>query len=189
MIEYIKGKLNFKDSESAIIDCGGVGYYISISYNTYQDLPDVGDTSKLLIHLIHREDTMELYGFSSEFERQLFRKLINVSRIGPKLAIAILSGSSPDRLSSAIELGDVKTISKIPRVGKKTAERIVMELRGKLDIPTERLSILDDDYLKAVEALVSLGYSRTEAAEAVNSAKELSPDATVDELIKISLKK
>ncbi|MCD6594552.1 Holliday junction branch migration protein RuvA [bacterium] len=189
MLEYIHGVLSSKTPVMAVIECAGVGYCISISFSTYEKLPAIGEEMKILTHLVHRDDAMELYGFATSFERGLFRKLISVTRIGPKLAIAILSGVSPKKLASAIDIGDIKTLSKIPRVGKKTAERIVMELRGKIEISTEPIVGADDVVSQAIEALVTLGFSLTDATGAIRKVHSAKPDASIDELIKFALKK
>ncbi len=189
MIEYLDGTLAGKNSTSAVIDCGGVGYFLMIPVSTYERLPAVGSRVKLFVHLVHREDTMELYGFSSPAERELFRQLISVSRVGPRVAIAILSGSEPDRLVEIIKSGDVRALAKIPRVGKKTAERIIMELREKLGAEPATEVITDDTTAEAIGALEALGFSRSEAVSAVAKAKKIAPDAPVDELIKLALKR
>jgi len=189
MFEYLTGILTVKNPVSAVIECGGIGYLLSIPVSTYDRLPEIGQRVTILVHMVHRDDVMELYGFTGEFERELFRKLIGVTRIGPKLALAILSGGSPENLAFAIEAGDVVTLSKIPRLGKKTAERIIMELRGKLEISGDLPAVVGDAASQAVDALCALGFSRTDAARAIQKAQKKAPDALVDELIRLALTK
>ena len=189
MFEYFDGTLSSKTPAMAVIECSGVGYCVSIPFSTYEKLPAPGEKVKIFTHLIHRDDAMELYGFATEFERELFRKLISVTRIGPKLAISILSGISPKELASAIDIGDVKTLSKIPHLGKKTAERIVMELRGKIESVDMREPIESDIVSQAIDALVALGFSLTDATTAIRKVHSEKPDASIDELIKSALRK
>jgi len=182
MIEYIYGEITEKIPSYAVLDCGGIRVYVSITLSTYDALPVIGEKIKLHIHFVHKEDGMELYGFASKEERELFRKLISVTRIGPKLALAMLAGSSYEKISHAISKGDVNAISKLPRVGKKTAERILLELKGKL-ILDNRLPV-DDISQSAIDALVGLGFTQNQAYLAVNKAKSGDKEMTLDELIK-----
>jgi Holliday junction DNA helicase RuvA len=186
MFEFISGKLAQKSPVSAVVECAGVGYLFTISLTTYHSLPQTGADIKLLAHLVHREDSMELYGFATPEEREFFKKLMSVTRIGPKLAIAILSGSPPQRLAECIVSGDIATLSKIPRVGKKTAERIIMELGGKIE-SASAIVVPGDNLSLVINALVALGFSQTEAYNSACKAKKNSPDASVDELIRIAL--
>lgn len=184
MIDYVKGVLVEKLPTQATIDCSGVGYRVFIPLSTYKRLPEPNSPICILVHLVHKEDAMELYGFLSTEERETFRRLLNVSRIGPRIALAILSGIEPAQLALAIESGDIHTIARIPKVGEKTAQRIVVELRGKLD--TMKTAVNDDQ--SAVEgALIALGMSRSEARNAVMKALRKNANASVEELIKIAL--
>jgi len=189
MIEYLDGILSEKGTTYAVVDCAGVGYFLTISLYTYEQLPEVGERVRLLVHLVHREDLMELYGFATRQERDLFRRLISVSRVGPRVAVAMLSRVEPAELSQMIQTGDVAQLSKLPKVGKKTAERIILELRGKIPETSEAQFERDETFAQAVDALEALGFSRTEAISAVSRAKKSAPEASVDELIKIALRR
>ena len=188
MFDYLSGILARKTPICAVVECSGVGYLLHISLQTYESLPAEGDSVKLFTHLVHRDDDMELYGFASLDEREFFRKLIGVTRVGPKLALSIMSGMNSKKLASAIAAGDVATLSKIPKVGKKTAERIILELKGKVEMP---LDFIDEDegLSDAVAALVGLGFSRTEAVESISRAKKSAPDGDANTLVKIALQK
>ena len=186
MFDYLSGILAHKSPVFAVVECGGVGYFLHISLQTYESIPNEGDIVKLFTHLVHRDDDMELYGFASQDEREFFRKLIGVTRVGPKLALSIMSGINSKKLASAIATGDVATLSKIHKVGKKTAERIILELKGKIEMPIDFVSE-DSKLSDAVAALIGLGFSRTEAVQAISKAKKSAPDEDTDTLIKIAL--
>jgi len=171
MIAHLRGKLLAKQPNQVIVETGGVGYDVTITVPTFTELPQVGVEIALHIHTIVREDVLALYGFGRPEEKQLFEKLISVSGIGPKLAVTILSGMPADEMVAAIRGSDVARLTKIPGIGKKTAERMVLELRDKLPslgaeavthIPS--LSAIDEDVLSA---LVNLGYQRLAAEKAV----------------------
>lgn len=173
MIAHLRGKLLAKHPNQAIVEAGGVGYDVSISIPTFSDLPAVGNDVALHIHTHVREDQIALYGFRHSAEKQLFEKLITVSGIGPKLAITILSGMLADEMVGAIRGNDVARLTRIPGIGKKTAERMVLELRDKL--PAEKagetaapaaLSATEQDVLSA---LMNLGYQRAAAEKAMSS--------------------
>ena len=181
MIAYLRGRLISRHPNQAIVETGGVGYDVTISVPTFSGLPPLGGDVALHIHTHVREDQLALYGFIKEEEKQLFEKLITVSGIGPKLAITILSGMAAQELGNAIRGNDVARLTKIPGIGRKTAERLVLELRDKLqvvgpDIPStiSPLSAVQEDVLSA---LVNLGYQRTVAEKALASvAKDQSFD-------------
>jgi len=173
MIAHLRGKLLSKHPNQAIVETGGVGYDVSISIPTFSDLPAAGNDVSLHIHTHVREDQITLYGFRQSAEKQLFEKLITVSGIGPKLAITILSGMPADEMVAAIRGNDIARLTRIPGIGKKTAERMVLELRDKL--PPEKvgesaapaaLSATEQDVLSA---LINLGYQRTVAEKALSS--------------------
>jgi Holliday junction DNA helicase RuvA len=176
VIAHIRGKLLYKIPNYVVIDCGGVGYELTISVATYTELRDVGAEAVLHVHTHVREDALQLYGFYEVTEKLLFEKLLTISGIGPKLAITVLSGISAERLMGAIRGGDHATLTKIPGIGKKTAERVVLELKDKLDglaggapgvnAPVSLGAVADD----VLSALVNLGYPRAAAAKAVESA-------------------
>ena len=177
MIAHIRGKLLYKIPNYVVIDCGGVGYELTISVATYTELRDVGAEAVLHVHTHVREDALQLYGFYEVTEKLLFEKLLTISGIGPKLAITVLSGIAADRLVAAIRGGDHATLTKIPGIGKKTAERVVLELKDKLEglagaavsgvEVRPSLGATADDVLSA---LVNLGYPRPVALKAVEAA-------------------
>src|SRR3954449_2479424 len=173
MIALLRGVLIEKHPNQVILDTGGVGYDISIPVSTYTMLPDTGAEVRLRIHTHVREDALALYGFLTQDEKSLFEKLISVSGIGPTLAVKILSGLDAPDVILSIRRGEVERLVKIPGVGKKTAERMVLELRDKLPAPageeaqatpTESLSPIDQDVLSA---LLNLGCARPHAEAAV----------------------
>lgn len=184
MIAHLRGRLLSKTPNQAIIDCNGVGYDVTISVATFSELPAEGAEARLFIHTHVREDQIALFGFADTQEKRLFEKLLTISGIGPKLAITVLSGISSDRLVAAIRGGDHATLTKIPGIGKKTAERVVLELKDKLDdmaIPEAATgphhSPAGDD---ALSALVNLGYARPVAQKAIETAIEKNPAAAED---------
>ena len=173
MIAHLRGKLLAKHPNQAIVETGGVGYDVAISVPTFSDLPAQGSEVALHIHTHVREDQIALYGFMRPTEKTLFEKLLTVSGIGPKLAITILSGMAADEMTGAIRGNDVAKLTRIPGIGKKTAERMVLELRDKLPkTETETaapptLSPVEEDVLSA---LVNLGYQRPVAEKALTVA-------------------
>ncbi|SEG17871.1 Holliday junction DNA helicase subunit RuvA [Bryocella elongata] len=176
MIAHIRGQILAKTPNSVIVDCQGVGYELAISVATYTEIGEVNAEARLHVHTHVREDALLLYGFAELNEKRLFEKLLTISGIGPKLAITVLSGISADRLIAAIRGGDHATLTKIPGIGKKTAERVVLELKDKLDdmaaampspTATPSLGAVAEDVLSA---LVNLGYPRPIAQKAVESA-------------------
>jgi Holliday junction DNA helicase RuvA len=176
MIAHLRGKLLAKHPNQAIIETGGVGYDVTISVPTFSDLPRIGGEVALHVHTHVREDTIALYGFLLASEKRLFEKLITVSGIGPKLAITILSGMAADEMVNAIRSNDIARLTRIPGIGKKTAERMVLELRDKLppekagEIPAvPTLSAVEEDVLSA---LVNLGYQRAAAERALASTSK-----------------
>ena len=186
MIAHLRGRLLSKTPNQAIVDCGGVGYDVTISVATFSALPNEGTEVTLHIHTHVREDQLALFGFSQTQEKRLFEKLLTISGIGPKLAITVLSGIDATRLINAIRSGDHATLTKIPGIGKKTAERVVLELKDKLDdlaitIPTTtgvpHHGAAGDD---ALSALVNLGYARPIAQKAIETAITKNPEAAQD---------
>ncbi len=173
MIAHLRGKLLAKHPNQAIVETGGVGYDVTISVPTFSDLPSAGSEVALHIHTHVREDVIALYGFLRAGEKQVFEKLITVSGIGPKLAITILSGMAADEMIAAIRGNDVARLTRIPGIGRKTAERLVLELRDKLpagggDVPAvSGMGAVEEDVMSA---LVNLGYQRAAAEKAVRAA-------------------
>lgn len=177
MIALLRGVLLEKHPNQAIVEAGGVGYDVTIPVSTFTQLPDPGAEVRLRIHTHVREDALSLYGFLTQDEKAMFERLIGVSGIGPKLAVTILSGLAAPDLIHSIRAGDVAKLVRIPGIGKKTAERMVLELRDKLpaavgDAPqtptAEALSPVDQDVLSA---LLNLGCARPQAEAAVRKAK------------------
>ena len=195
MIYNIRGKLTYIDPQFAVVECGGVGFKCFTSLNTAGNVGKLGDEVNLFTHLSVREDAMDLYGFSTQTELDYFKLLITVSGVGPKAAIAVLSELSPDRLAVAIAAGDAKAITRANGVGKKTAERIVLELKDKMvNASTGEISAAAASAVsagetsasaEAVEALVALGYSQSDAAVVVG---QMDKSLTVDEMIRLGLK-
>jgi Holliday junction DNA helicase RuvA len=174
MIAHLRGKLLVKHPNQAIVETGGVGYDVIISVPTFSELPAGGAEVALHIHTHVREDALSLYGFLRLAEKQLFEKLLTVSGIGPKLAITILSGMPADEMVGAIRGGDVARLTRIPGIGKKTAERMVLELRDKLpaagaaEASALAATPVEED---VISALLNLGYQRAAAEKALQTAR------------------
>ena len=194
MIALLCGTLIEKHPNQAIVEAGGVGYDVTIPVSTYAALPEEGTRVELRIHTHVREDAIALFGFLSPREKALFEKLITVSGIGPKLAVTVLSGLAADALIASIRGGAVDQLVRIPGVGKKTAERIVLELRDKMDtlgvhaaatdMIAATLDPLDND---VVSALVNLGLQRPAAETALKKAKAALPNAGFETLFRKAL--
>ena len=188
MIGRLHGKLLEKAPPQILIDVSGVGYEVDVPMSTFCNLPDIGSDVTLLTHFVVREDAMLLYGFATAAERQTFRSLIKISGIGPRIGLAVLSGMSTSDLAAAIEEGNLGLLTRIPGIGKKTAERLILELKGKLVLeangsstPAASGAARND----ITSALVALGYSEREAQSAV---KKLPADIGVSEGIRQALK-
>jgi Holliday junction DNA helicase RuvA len=181
VIAHLRGRVFAKTPSTVVVECGGVGYDVSISVSTYTALPAEGAEASLFIHTHVREDALALFGFVELAEKRLFEKLLTISGIGPKLAITVLSGISAERLVGAIRGQDHATLTRIPGIGKKTAERVVLELKDKLDdmvgtaasTAPRSLGAVADDVLSA---LVNLGYPRPVAQKAVENAAKNAGD-------------
>ena len=191
MIASLSGTVGARRPDHVVIECGGVGYRLNVSAQTLAAVPPVGKEARLLSHLVVRDDGLHLYGFVDEVERELFLKLITVAGVGPKMALAVLSGSSASELARAIAIGDAKRFQVVPGVGKKTAERIVMELREKipdgLAASANGNPPLGNREL-AREGLVGLGYELGEAETMLDRAAA-SDGAAPEELIAAALRK
>jgi len=188
VIAHLRGKLVEKDTARVVVDVNGVGYEVFVPLTTFSALPDRGSEVSIDIHTHVREDIIALYGFSSRRERTIFEKLMTISGIGPKLAVTILSGSSVDELVNAIRRSDLARLTAIPGVGKKTAERIVVELKDKLQdfaAPVSDKSAVEIDVLSALE---NLGYNRALAESAMRRATDGDRDPSFDVLFKRSLR-
>jgi Holliday junction DNA helicase RuvA len=169
MIALISGKVAARRVDHVVIDCGGVGYRLAVSAETLRHVPAVGQPTTLHTHLVVRDDALLLYGFASEEERELFLLLLGVQAVGPKVALAVLSGGSPRELLRALAAGDTARLQAAPGVGKRTAERIVVELREKVEVahPHDSITITrgDDPRMLARDGLLELGYAPHEADE------------------------
>ena len=179
MIAHLRGRIFSKQPNQVILEAGGVGYDVTISIPTFTALPAEGAEAALFIYTHVREETISLFGFMEMAEKRLFEKLLAVSGIGPKLAVTVLSGLSAERLVAAIRGQDHATLTRIPGIGKKTAERVVLELKDKLEDMASAPIIAaagpaGEDVLSA---MVNLGYARPAAQKAVETAIERSPDA------------
>lgn len=189
MIGKLSGTLLEKNPPQVLIDCHGVGYEVDVPMSTFYNLGAVGTPVALLTHMVVREDAQLLYGFASAAERQAFRQLIKISGVGPRMALAVLSGLGVDALAQAVSTQETGRIVKVPGIGKKTAERLLLELKGKLaDVvgPASSGGVSSEAHQDVMQALVVLGYSDKEAASAV---KQLPADVDVSDGIKLALKR
>jgi holliday junction DNA helicase RuvA len=190
MIAHLRGRLLAKHPNQAVVEAGGVGYDITISVPTFSELPGVGSEVALHIHTHVREDAIALFGFLRPREKQLFLRMIAVSGIGPKLAVTILSGMPADEMVAAIRGNDIARLTRIPGIGRKTAERMVLELRDKLEdfgaapAAAEAATPVEEDVLSA---LVNLGYQRAAAERALAIAKKSSKSDSFDVLFREAL--
>ena len=188
MIGRIRGTLLEKNPPEILVDVHGVGYEINVPMSTFYNLPDVGQEVTLLTHFIVREDAQLLYGFGTTKERAAFRQLIKISGIGARIALAVLSGMTVDALAQAVSKQESALLTRVPGIGKKTAERLVLELKGKSSADLDGVTLAaapGDNRADVVAALVALGYSDREATAA---AKKLSPDVSVSAGIREALK-
>ncbi|MCY4013005.1 MAG: Holliday junction branch migration protein RuvA [Gammaproteobacteria bacterium] len=192
MISRLRGRLLELHDSVAVIDVGGVGYEAEITTGAAATLAAAEGAVELFTHLVSREDGQSLCGFANAAERDLFRSLIKVSGVGPKLAITLLSGVSPEQFSAAVADGDIGVLTRVPGIGRKTASRLAMELRDKIpafaagpELPEGSQAAAD-----AVQALTGLGYRDREAAEVVGAVlDEAGPDAEVEDLVRQALKR
>ena len=194
---HLRGTVLEKTPAGIVLECGGVGYALTVPLSTFDRLPATGQEASLEIHHLVREDDQLLFGFASERERTFFRALLGITGIGPKLALAVLSGLTPGELAASIAEGDVRRLSSISGVGKKTAERIIVELKDKID-PLEAMALRGKErgeaeappaLRDAILSLVALGNKPDDARAMVQAAFEKNPKATVQELIRLALRK
>jgi Holliday junction DNA helicase RuvA len=192
MIARLRGRLLDKDPTGLVVEAGGVGYQVLVPLSTYARI--TADEVDLHIHTEVRADAILLFGFQSKLERELFRRLIAVQGVGPMTALAVLSGLSTEELVAAIQASDVKRLQGIPRIGKKTAERICLELREKMTglettsvLPGEP-ETLPTDLADAVAALEGLGYRTQQAREALLKARQAAPDGPIEAWVRLALK-
>lgn len=196
MIVSMNGNMIGKETGWVIVEVGGIGFHVSIPLSTYYKLPSTGETVSLMTEMIVREDSISLFGFLSTEEKRMFQLLLSVTKIGPRLALNILSGISARDLASAIQEENILVIKAVPGVGLKTAERIILELKAKVhseavfsvsgmpSLTGSRKAVVDD----VLAALISLGYRRPEAERAVRKAVSEDGSAEMEQLVKTSLK-
>ena len=187
MIGRLSGQLAEKNPPQILIDCHGVGYEVDVPMSTFYQLPAVGEPVSLLTHFVVREDAQILYGFASAAEREAFRQLVKISGVGPRTALAVLSGMSVAVLALAVTAQESGRLVKVPGIGKKTAERLLLELKGKLgaELPAGAGAAVGDAASDIQQALMALGYSDKDAAAA---RKALPADVGVSEGIRLALK-
>ncbi len=194
MIAHLKGKLTYKSPITIIVDVNGIGYQVFVSLSTFYALPELKSEVFLDIYTHVREESLKLFGFYTIDEKKIFEKLISINKVGPKLALTILSGMSPIELFTTIDSNDVEKLSTIPGIGSKTAARLILEMRDKMgeltldsEITNDTISqnVLFDD---ALSALVNLGYKKSQAEQALKKVcPEGEPEDSIEDLIKKSL--
>ena len=196
MIEYIRGVIAEKEISHVAVEAAGVGYSVIIPLSTFEKLPEPGKEAKVYIHYHMREDDVKLFGFATKTEREIFRHLITVNSIGPKVAMSIMSGVSTDNLVMWVNTGNTAGLKKIPGVGMKTAERIIVELKGKLSVYSSNAAMLSAGAVsvgsgrkeEAYAAMLSLGYNDKQVAKAVDRvAQEIKDNAPIEEWIRMAL--
>jgi Holliday junction DNA helicase RuvA len=186
MIGRLTGLLAEKSPPQLLIDVNGVGYEVDVPMSSFYNLPGLGERVTLLTHFIVREDAQILFGFLTHDERQTFRLLIKITGVGPRMALSLLSGLSVGELAQAVARQETGRLVKVPGIGKKTAERLLLELKGKLaDAVSAPAAVADDAQADILQALIALGYSDREAAAAL---KSLPAGASVSDGIKLALK-
>ena len=187
MIGRLSGTLADRNPAQLLVECGGVGYEVHVPMSTFYNLPPTGDKVSLLTHFVVREDAQLLYGFGTAGEREAFRQLIKISGVGPRTALSVLSGMSVGDIAQAVTAQDAGRLVKVPGIGKKTAERLLLELKGKLgaDLGAGSAGVHSDAQTDILQALVALGYSDKEASASV---KVLPKEVGVSDGIKLALK-
>ncbi len=196
MISHLKGRLEHVDRAHLVVDVGNVGYHVHVSSGTLGRLPKIGDKVQLFTYQVVREDDISLYGFLTREERNLFRLLLSVSGIGPKASMSIISGFPIDKIVTAITQGDVDLISSVPGIGKKTAQKLIIELKDKVAKayaikPSDMTAGIKGDQTvvqDAISALISLGYSPREARETITRSDIDLSSGSVEDIIKQALK-
>jgi holliday junction DNA helicase RuvA len=190
VIALISGTVAIRRADRVVIDCGGVGYQLAISAQTLRGVPAVGLEATLHTHLIVRDDAIQLFGFASEEERELFLMLLGVQSVGPKMALAVLSGGPPRELLAALAAGDSARLRAVPGIGKRTAERIIVELREKVGValPEEAITVTRSDDPRAIarEGLLGLGYSAAEVDELLDGADGESPEDLIADALRLA---
>jgi Holliday junction DNA helicase RuvA len=196
MISFLRGRVHDKQPNAVTVDVGGVGYDVHVPLSTFYNLGEEGEEVSLRVYTHVREDALQLYGFLTEVERQLFERLIGISGIGPKLAIVVLSGMEPRDLIAAVQRADVVRLTGIPGIGKKTAERIVLELKDRLKqvaIPVAagaEPTSSPADQLRGdlLSALLNLGYHRQQAEKAIDATVKSNPNASFEHAVRTALR-
>ena len=192
MIGSLRGCLTAKLAPQIVLECGGVGYEVETPMSTFLDLPAVGSELFLHIHMLVREDAQILYGFASDEERSLFRTLLKVNRVGAKMALGVLSAMSVSDFRRCVEYEDASTLSRVPGIGKKTAERLIMEMRDKVDnvgapsLPGGKVTVEASARSEAFDALVSLGYKANEVNKLLSTLDI--EDQSAEDIIRQALK-
>ncbi|MHB8692763.1 MAG: Holliday junction branch migration protein RuvA [Solirubrobacteraceae bacterium] len=194
MIALVSGMVAVRRSDHVVVSCGGVGYRLAVSSETLRHVPAVGHEITLHAHLIVRDDALALYGFATEDERDLFLMLLGVQSVGPKVALAVLSGGTPRELFRALAAGDAARFQAVPGIGKRTADRIIVELREKVGpaLPDDsdiRISRADDPFTIAREGLVGLGYSAVEAEQLLEGAPGEQPEELISHALRTAARK
>jgi Holliday junction DNA helicase RuvA len=191
MIALVAGEVHVRRPDHVVIEtASGVGYRLAVSAETLRQVPAAGESVSLLTHLVVREDALSLYGFATEEERDLFLLLIGVQGVGPKMAQAVLSGGAPRELIASVAAGDVKRLTAVPGIGKRTAERIIVELREKVgavdDVPAGEITVrrADDPFSLAREGLVELGFSVEEADRLLSGAAGDTPEDLLQQALR-----
>ena len=201
MIGHIRGRLLARQAPDILVEVGGIGYEVQVPMTTLYQLPELGETVTLLTHFVVREDAQQLFGFADAADRRLFRELIKVSGVGPRLALTLLSGMDAADFARCLHRDDVAALVALPGVGRKTAERLLVEMRDKAGDWLDELSpgaddmqplqdmaaVQPDQRAEAEQALVALGFKLTEAAKLIASA-DAPPDASSEDLIRLALK-
>jgi holliday junction DNA helicase RuvA len=190
VIALVSGEVAVRRGDHVVVSCGGVGYRLAVSAETLRHVPRVGESTTLFTHLVVREDALSLYGFATEEERDLFLLLLGVQSVGPKMALAVLSGGSPRELLSAVASGDTARLVAVPGIGKRTAERIIVELREKVGatVTAEEIVITrtDEPHALAREGLVGLGFSPQEVDSLLDGAAGDTPEALIAHALKVA---
>jgi len=191
VLDYIKGEISEINPANIVVEANGIGYFINISLNTYSKISEQKNV-KIYIHEVIREDTYDLYGFYSKEERDIYRKLISVSGVGPSTARVMLSSLDVNEIYNAIASGDVNTIKSVKGIGLKTAQRVIVDLKDKIKDVEENIEIfnLQDNTIKeeSLSALIMLGFNKKQAEKAVDKILKTNKDFNVEQVIKASLK-
>lgn len=191
MIASLRGEIRVRGPDFLVVDVGGVGFRVQVPASALEELGDVGDTVRLYTHLHVRDDALALYGFPTPEQLELFEALLGVSGVGPRLALSLLSSTSADTLRLAIEQEDVELLTRVPGVGRKTASRLILELKGRIDLTRVGLpgrAPVPPEQAELVEVLTSLGYTLAEAKEAIASLPEEARGMPLEERLRLALR-